>query len=215
MLGMNINKVYLDNFATTVTIKNKLTEPQRFFYKALLKEVKNKEIYNLKFLFSIEEIKKFIISKGKKNIKNELSFLQNNIIDIEDEEIFMSFNLISSFAVEKNQVYIELPNELVKTLKNREYNKCIDLVICKALKSKYSIFMYDFLEKNPTLKDIILTLDEFKKLMYIESSKYQGYSSLKNKVITPIIEELEEDFKIKLFEKKEKNKIVAINFKIK
>lgn len=215
MLGMNINKVYLDNFATTVTIKNKLTEPQRFFYKALLKEVKNKEIYNLKFLFSIKEIKKFIISKGKKNIKNELSFLQNNIIDIEDEEIFMSFNLISSFAVEKNQVYIELPNELVKTLKNREYNKCIDLVICKALKSKYSIFMYDFLEKNPTLKDIILTLDEFKKLMYIESSKYQGYSSLKNKVITPIIEELEEDFKIKLFEKKEKNKIVAINFKIK
>ena len=215
MLGMNINKVYLDNFGTTVTIKNKLTEPQRFFYKALLKEVKNKEIYNLKFLFSIEEIKKFIISKGKKNIKNELSFLQNNIIDIEDEEIFMSFNLISSFAVEKNQVFIELPNELVKTLKNREYNRCIDLVICKALKSKYSIFMYDFLEKNPTLKDIILTLDEFKKLMYIESSKYQGYSSLKNKVITPIIEELEEDFKIKLFEKKEKNKIVAINFKIK
>lgn len=148
MLGMNINKVYLDNFATTVTIKNKLTEPQRYFYKALLKEVKNKEIYNLKFLFSIEEIKKFIISKGKKNIKNELSFLQNNIIDIEDEEIFMSFNLISSFAVEKNQVYIELPNELVKTLKNREYNKCIDLVICKALKSKYSIFMYDFLKKS-------------------------------------------------------------------
>lgn len=215
MLGMNINKVYLDNFATTVTIKNKLTEPQRFFYKALLKEVKNKEIYNLKFLFSIEEIKKFIISKGKKNIKNELSFLQNNIIDIEDEEIFMSFNLISSFAVEKNQVYIELPNELVKTLKNREYNKCIDLVICKALKSKYSIFMYDFLEKNPTLKDIVLTLDEFKEIMFIENSKYQGYSSLKNKVIAPIIEELEEDFKIKLFEKKEKNKIVAINFKIK
>lgn len=215
MLGMNINKVYLDNFATTVTIKNKLTEPQRFFYKALLKEVKNKEIYNLKFLFSIEEIKKFIISKGKKNIKNELSFLQNNIIDIEDEEIFMSFNLISSFAVEKNQVYIELPNELVKTLKNREYNKCIDLVICKALKSKYSIFMYDFLEKNPTLKDIVLTLDEFKEIMFIENSKYQGYSSLKNKVIAPIIEELQEDFKIKLFEKKEKNKIVAINFKIK
>lgn len=215
MLGMNINKVYLDNFATTVTIKNKLTEPQRYFYKALLKEVKNKEIYNLKFLFSIEEIKKFIISKGKKNIKNELSFLQNNIIDIEDEEIFMSFNLISSFAVEKNQVYIELPNELVKTLKNREYNKCIDLVICKALKSKYSIFMYDFLEKNPTLKDIVLTLDEFKEIMFIENSKYQGYSSLKNKVIAPIIEELEEDFKIKLFEKKEKNKIVAINFKIK
>lgn len=215
MLGMNINKVYLDNFATTVTIKNKLTEPQRYFYKALLKEVKNKEIYNLKFLFSIEEIKKFIISKGKKNIKNELSFLQNNIIDIEDEEIFMSFNLISSFAVEKNQVYIELPNELVKTLKNREYNKCIDLVICKALKSKYSIFMYDFLEKNPTLKDIVLTLDEFKEIMFIENSKYQGYSSLKNKVIAPIIEELQEDFKIKLFEKKEKNKIVAINFKIK
>lgn len=206
MLGMNINKVYLDNFATTVTIKNKLTEPQRFFYKALLKEVKNKEIYNLKFLFSIEEIKKFIISKGKKNIKNELSFLQNNIIDIEDEEIFMSFNLISSFAVEKNQVYIELPNELVKTLKNREYNKCIDLVICKALKSKYSIFMYDFLEKNPTLKDIVLTLDEFKEIMFIENSKYQGYSSLKNKVIAPIIEELEEDFKIKLFEKKKKIK---------
>lgn len=215
MLGMNINKVYLDNFATTVTIKNKLTEPQRYFYKALLKEVKNKEIYNLKFLFSIEEIKKFIISKGKKNIKNELSFLQNNIIDIEDEEIFMSFNLISSFAVEKNQVYIELPNEIVKTLKNREYNKCIDLVICKALKSKYSIFMYDFLEKNPTLKDIVLTLDEFKEIMFIENSKYQGYSSLKNKVIAPIIEELQEDFKIKLFEKKEKNKIVAINFKIK
>lgn len=206
MLGMNINKVYLDNFATTVTIKNKLTEPQRYFYKALLKEVKNKEIYNLKFLFSIEEIKKFIISKGKKNIKNELSFLQNNIIDIEDEEIFMSFNLISSFAVEKNQVYIELPNELVKTLKNREYNKCIDLVICKALKSKYSIFMYDFLEKNPTLKDIVLTLDEFKEIMFIENSKYQGYSSLKNKVIAPIIEELQEDFKIKLFEKKKKIK---------
>lgn len=51
--------------------------------------------------------------------------------------------------------------------------------------------------------------------MFIENSKYQGYSSLKNKVIAPIIEELEEDFKIKLFEKKEKNKIVAINFKIK
>lgn len=206
---MNMNTIYLEKFDTTVTIKNKLLEVQREFYQLLIKLIRNRKQKNKHFIFKEEELNSFL-KKQDKILFDELSNLQNNIITIKTKKYYTSFNLISSFTKSEDLYYIEFPNKILMTIKESE-DKLIDLIVCKNLKSKYSIYLYDYI--NNTDKTFFeFTVDEFKEFMYIGKNEYKTYPSIKSKIINPMLEELNQLINIQYTIKKEKNKTKNLIF---
>ncbi|MFA5428461.1 MAG: replication initiation protein [Sulfurimonas sp.] len=212
---MNKNTFYLENFGITVTISSRLFENQRNFYQELLNLISRQDLSKNTFIFNKKTIDTLLTKKA--NLINELLTLKNNHIAFENkkEDIYLSFDLLSSFKVSPDSVELEFPSIITKTLANPNYNKYIDIVVCKDLKTNYSIYLYDYIIQHPQkVLGIYLPLDELKEILYIKN-KYSAYSGLKNKVILPAINELQHIFKtLKYTEINDKNKVIAIKFKI-
>jgi len=222
MITMNKNKIKLDNLNVEISIQNKINEETRAFYTNIIKLInkeltEEKEDYKLNnnFYFTLNEISKFLPLKKRKlnHLKLYLNDLQSNLIffDFENNHSF-SINLISYYEIENNNIIIEFPKRIVRAVANPKLEPIIDLVICKSLKNKYSIFMYKYINDNKEKSNFYFTLEDFKKQMYIEAHKYTSFSGLKSKVIVPIMEELQEYYNISLEEIKTKNKTTAIRF---
>lgn len=213
---MNKNTITLENVNVNVTLHNRLLEYQRAFYQELLRLISNNAHTQKALIFDINTLISLIPASA--SLQHELQTFQNNNISISGgkSNIFISFDLLSSFEIKQNKVYIEIPAIILNTLINPNFNKYVDLIVCKDLKTNYSIYLYDFLseyiKENIDQYTINLTVPGLKKIFYVKN-KYDLYHGFKKKVILPTIKDLSHLFKkLDFIEIFEKNKVVAIEF---
>lgn len=83
----------------------------------------------------------------------------------------------------------------------------------RAVKSSYSIRLYELLMQFKSTGELYITLEDLKKAFGVQD-KYPKYSNLKQKVLTPALKELKakSDYSVKLKEVKKKNKVNGFCF---
>jgi plasmid replication initiation protein len=72
----------------------------------------------------------------------------------------------------------------------------IDLVVIKGLKSKYSIILYELLKDYENVEIPEMTIEQFRDLFGVKN-KYKLFQNLKQRVIEPAINEINENKNIK------------------
>ncbi|WP_432204712.1 hypothetical protein ACQ9ZF_07730 [Cetobacterium somerae] len=147
----------------------------------------------------IKETKLFLERLSKKT-------LPYSFYDSQDE-IIGSFNLINSYLISEEKVYINLPKEI-------KCSKAIKILYSFSYKPTYKF--YCFFIKNFILKqNFKVKLEDF-KLILNSDTKYERFFDFEKNVLKPLMKDLELSYKIK-YEKIKigsnlNNKVVAIDF---
>ncbi len=213
---MKKNAVVLQKPSGTVAIRVDLDVIQRKFYDALLyiaKENLRKNINKESFAISLSDLKILLNKVGKEKIdKNnkyyaeKLRELKNknaeyNILDKDtgwDIEGWVS--LMSELQVKREiktgqiVVVFDLPRRIRKSLLDpKGIYANINLVVIRGLKSKYAIILYELVKDYERVEIPEMTIEDFRKLFNIED-KYKGrIDHVKEYVLTPAVNELNEN----------------------
>ena len=138
-------------------------------------------------------------SKNEKQIINfeEFEYLyhyQGNIITKEKKilnSLLEKQILIDYKNKENRKAEITFSNKLLDNIRKTGYQYKLKNIIdfkCKATFPFYDYLIYQL--KNENFETIELTLKEFKKICSLSNKNYLRYSSLKNKVINPVMNDI-------------------------
>lgn len=85
-----------------------------------------------------------------------------------------------------------------------------------ALSSKYAIRFYEKCKQNAFKGSFIWSIEDIKKELALTQKAYERYNNIKNKIITPCVEELNQltDLTLSYEEVKESRRVVGINIAI-
>ncbi|MEN9599389.1 MAG: hypothetical protein RL596_1708 [Bacteroidota bacterium] len=111
------------------------------------------------------------------------------------KEAIRQISLLGSNEIETNgaEVYYRFPPELVKIIQNTEIFARIHTDVMFQLSSKYSLALYEFLQKRCNLKYVnydLLSIDELRGLFSVPKGKLTTFSNLNLKAIKPAVKEV-------------------------
>jgi|GEM_PF-4486897 len=205
----------LDNFNKRISnanfnfnLNSPLNKSERLFLNYLLKkflksddlkiQIESNELISL-FKLKPKEINLFLERLSKKAI----SYSFNDSSD----DIFGAFNLINSYLISTENVFIQLPKEL-------RYSKYVKVLYSFSYKPTYRFYSY-FIKNFILKKCFEVKLEEFKDILNSES-KYDRFFDFEKNVLKPLLKDLENSYKIKCEKIKSgcniNNKIIGISF---
>ncbi len=119
------------------------------------------------------------------------------------KEAIRQIALLGSNEIETNgsEVSYRFPPELIKIIENTAVFARIHTDVMFQLSSKYSLALYEFLQRRGNLKHIkyeLLSIDELRGLFGVEKGKLTTFSNLNLKAIKPAVQEVSflSDFEI-------------------
>ena len=191
----------------TIAITDNMTTVQRKFYNAFLyvaketlKQDSSKMIFNvplamLKVYFDLKEDKNN--QRYKVMIKKLVqTAIEWNVLDKDNiiEGVFSALPRVDTITDIKTRniiVKFELPTLVREAMLRKDgIYANIDLVVIRGLTSKYSIILYELVKDYKNVEVPEMTIKEFKKIFGIQN-KYKGrIDHLKDRVIKPALNEL-------------------------
>ena len=226
---MNKNEVTLAKHSAVIQISNKISAIQRKCYNAFLYSAKKQLEENPgQFKFKIDaKVLLDFFQLGDKNyniLKEKLKELRKieveyNILGKDKKQNWGSFNILAGIEYKDSKFIFSFPHQVLECLINPNVYTYIDLVIIKDLKSKYAIALYELLKDYKEIKELIIEIDKFRKLMGIKENQYTMFSTFRDKVINRAVSEINEsekiDFKVEYELRKSGRKYSHIKFLIK
>lgn len=159
------------------------------------KDITDKPIY--KYEFDVRLFCKvcgidFNNGKNYANVKSALKRLADNSFWLDEGDSELYFQWINTPRIYKRsgKVTITISDEVMPYLYNlQERFTAYELYQILALKSPYSIAMYELFKSNAFKKEIRIGIMNLKKYLSLED-KYSAYKDLKKRVIEPSIKEI-------------------------
>lgn len=138
---------------------------------------------------------------------------------IETEEKVFKMRWFSEAEIIKGQAKIRvLLNTNLKRylLDLKEHFTEYELYNIIILKSKHSIRLFEIFKSYAYQSHISFNIDEFRKLLYIDTVTYKNFNNLKVKILDKVIEEINEytELKITYDTETKGKKVIKINFHI-
>ena len=158
--------------------------------------------------------------KNYKNVKAALDKLADNSFWLDYGEGEFRFQWIVTPDIRKGQgvIEVEIPKKVMPYLWNlSEKFTAYQLYNILALKSSYSIMLYELFKSYAWKKTIVLSLDDLRKYLGLDETKYKEYKALRRAVIERSIAEIEKYTDLRItFEPVRKGRYyVALEFHIK
>lgn len=177
----------------------KFTKKEHDLFIFLLKNYNDKEEYSGIDKNSIkinqEEIKKNVLGLIKKIVHCYVYENNKNMIEL-------YFNLFEFIIIEEEQIIYKFSNEIRNSRKLGNFYTRINLQGILKFKYSYTKDIYKIISKRNNKKDFIeYSLDEFKNILKIKEPNYNRYYNLENKVLNPIVKDIESADVILWFEK--------------
>ena len=210
------DNVSLKKPSATIEISGDLSLIQRKFYNAFLfvaKKSLEQDPERRKFAVSLASLKEFFGIKTRNNerLKSSIRGLMRTIVEYNylNKEKNMIFDRMATLLSEvkigvksngKDGVIEFLLPDMIRESLIREdiIYANIDLLIIKALKSKYAVMLYELCKDYEKAEIPELTIEEFRKLFGIEN-KHKRMSDLKKRVLEPAVSEINSNPKVPFF----------------
>ena len=132
--------------------------------------------------------------KNYKNVKAALDKLADNSFWLDYGEGEFRFQWIVTPDIRKGQgvIEVEIPKKVMPYLwKLSEKFTAYQLYNILALKSSYSIMLYELFKSYAWKKTIVLSLDDLRKYLGLDETKYKEYKALRRAVIERSLKEIE------------------------
>ena len=176
------------------------------------------------YQFNIREFCKvcgidFDNGKNYKNIKSALDRLADNSFWLDYGEGEFRFQWIVTPDIKKGQgvIEVEIPKKVMPYLYNlSEKFTTYQFYNILALKSSYSIMLYELLKSYAWQKHIVLSIEDLRRYLGIGEEKYKEYKAFRRSVIERSIKEIEQYTDLRItFEPVRKGRyIVALEFNL-
>ena len=135
------------------------------------------------------------------------------------KEAIRQISLLGANEIETNgaEIYYRFPPELVKIIENTEVFARIHTDVMFQLSSKYSLALYEFLQRRGNLKHVkyeLLSIDELRGLFAVPKGKLKPFGHLNKYAIQPAIKEVSflSDFEIEAEPVKTGRSVTHIKF---
>lgn len=182
--------------------------------------------YQLAYDFNIRDYCKVLgiaapCGKDYTEIKNILQGLRNKSMWVETEpdcETLMGWLSYAKVFKKNGVAKIKIDEEMAPFLFDlKEKFTSYNLINVLAMKSAYSVRLYEILKSYEFRRRIKFELSELKKILMAENSSYNDFSSFRKRVLEPAVNEINElaDIFVETELFHERKKVIAIEFKIK
>jgi len=206
-LPVKKDKADLKKPSATIEIAGDLSLIQRKFYNAFLfiaKKALEQNPERRKFAVSFASLKEFFGIKTRNNerLKSSIKGLMRTIVEYNylNKERNMIFNRMATLLSEvkigvktngkDGVIEFILPDMIQEALIREDIIYAnIDLLIIKALKSKYAIMLYELCKDYEKAEIPEMTIEEFRHLFGIEN-KHKRMSDLRKRVLDPACKEI-------------------------
>ncbi len=207
------DNVNLKKPSATIEVSGDLSLIQRKFYNAFLfiaKKELDKDPERRKFAVSLASLKEFfgIRTRNNERLKGSIRGLMRTIVEYNylNKEKNMVFDRMATLLSEvkigvktngKDGVIEFLLPDMIRESLIREdiIYANIDLLIIKALKSKYAVMLYELCKDYEKVEIPELTIEEFRKLFGIEN-KHKRMHHLRSRVLEPAVREINSNPKV-------------------
>lgn len=161
-----------------------------------------------------------ILGIQQKNIYRELDKVTDRLmlrvikVKNNESEKFKKYHLIKNTAFENGILTMKIDEEMKEFyLELKQYTK-YQLKNVMQFKSTYSFRLYELLKQYEKIGSRIITIDNLRLALDINTSQYPKYSNLKQKVIKVAIDEMNNntDLHIEYEELKESRKVTSVKF---
>ena len=157
--------------------------------------------------------------KNYRNVKAALDKLADNAFWLDYGEGEFRFQWITTPDIRRGQglIEVEIPKKVMPFLYNlSEKFTSFQLYNILALKSTYSIMLYELFKSYAYKGDIVLGIDDLKKYMGITGEKYKEYKAFRRAVIEKSIREIEKytDVRVTFDPVRKGRYVTAIEFHI-
>lgn len=193
----------------------------RKLYNTILYIIKNKlsmdnNINTNKFILNYEELREVYFNTD--HIKGDLNNLNNILVSSIENNFNLSCPLIYNSKAENGIIELVIPTEIINYISTNVFFNINELKKINSFESKYSISLYELIARNKRIKKIIFSTNEFKKFIGLNTNNsYKNFDTLRSKVLSPAIQEINTKTDILLSYKtikKRGNKITDIEFLI-
>lgn len=214
-----------------ITAKYDLSLVENRIFIIILYKLQKENNGNMTCYISQQEFKQLIGHKGSQSIpgiKKILEDMMNSKVHFVEGKynkkgnIWGQYNLLNGFEYDDELDTFKIScstrvYEILTSYRNSNGYTPINLKVYIELKNPNSQRLYDLLRLWSNTKSLIsYEIDEIRELLMLED-KYNKYSDLKKRVITPAVNELNDTdmFDIDFTEKKKGKKVHAIDFTVK
>jgi plasmid replication initiation protein len=177
-----------------------LTLQDRRIYNLLIGNAWNNITTKTKHIITRQGITKYVESNNQ-DIKTSLRRLMAAIVIIKIRNnknglpATRQIQLLGTNEIQDNggQVEYSFPDELVKIIRNTQIFARLHTKVMFELSSKYSLALYEFLQKRKNLQyitDEILTVEETRALMGVGKNKLKSFGHLNDKALKPALKEV-------------------------
>lgn len=178
----------------------------------------NEQVFNLKDLCNIFGIE--YNSKNYINFRNAIQNLSDKSFWIEKDNKEILVRWLEYVSIDKDNmtVSVKLNHYLEPYLLGAYVNTTQYLLHnILAMRSKYSIRLYELMKSYAYLKKVEIELSTLKKLLSLENNKYPVYKDFRVRVLEPAIDEINKytEIKIQITPIRTKQAITSILFTIK
>lgn len=177
----------LDKYDFDFNVIPKLTKFEQEFLDKLIKNYKIDipiNIFLIKPNYS-NEIQKLVLSLSKKTI--ELSI---RLSETQYSKYYC--HLFDFISIEEDKIIYKLTNEIISSKKEGNFFSRINFSGILLLKHEYSKELFKLILKSLKKTGVFeYDLDKFKEILKINSNNYTRYYNLENKVLNPVIKDLE------------------------
>lgn len=199
----NLNENILDN-RFFFTFNNTFNKNERGLLNFLFHEFLNKsssvikmerDFFENTIKIETKSIYSFLEKLSKKSVSYEM--------EVDSERISGTFNIISSFFIKNNSIFVFLPQELDTDLGFSIPN----LIDIYSFKDKNSFIFYShFFNEFSTRSNFEVDFDELKKILGLEN-KYERFFDFEKNVIRHLLDDFSTTFSLKCEKLKKGNSI--------
>lgn len=178
----------LDKFEFDVDYFPRITKNEHIFLKKLIENIDDSsEFFKIKIKktdFEKDEINKIIISFAKKVIHCRIKE------EIEETELY--FNFFDFIMLTGDEVVYKFSQEILKSSTQGNFFARINLLGYLKLKHDYSRELYKTILKfNLIQNSVEYDINEFKKILKINSENYNRYYNFESKILNSLVKDFE------------------------
>lgn len=199
-----------------------LSAPQYKILVYVLSQIKPDDIDFHTQQFTLKELCEVCgFSKHPQNLKriaDNIKSIRDLSYWLETNNKYVLFTWFQSAKIDKtknNLITIKLDEDLKENLLClKDFITIFESGFLYAMKSKYSMHLYEILKSYENLKEYTFDVEELKQLL--QTAEYDRYNNFKVKVIEPAIEEINKrsDITVSYTPIRDGRNITKINFKI-
>ena len=219
-MNNTINDNLIKNSAV-VAISNKISLLQRKIFNFLIAfayvDLQTKESFSVDIKYL--KLLVWFNSKNLSYLKESLRELLSTVVEFnllwKDKESWSATTLLSSVEFHEWLCTYSFSPVLRKKLHQPNIYAKIKLSMMKLFSSKYSLCLYEiFIDYHNIWQTPIISLNDFRKLMWIEKHQYVEFKRLSLRVIKPAVDELSSIwwYRVKLDYIKQNRKVIALKF---